>query len=207
MGKEKLTDKQTQILEYIRHEILAKGYPPSIREICQAVDLKSTSSVHAQLSSLEAKGYIRGDLTKSRSIEIIDDDFSLTKRELVNIPIVGTVSCGQPILAEQNIEDYFPVPPEYIHNTNNQTFMLRVKGDSMINVGIYEKDLVIVEQCSSARNGEIVVALIEDSATVKTFYKENGYIRLQPENDYMDPILVEHCEILGRVIGLFRNFI
>ena len=186
MGKEKLTDKQTQILEYIRHEILAKGYPPSIREICQAVDLKSTSSVHAQLSSLEAKGYIRRDLTKSRSIEIIDDDFSLTKRELVNIPIVGTVSCGQPILAEQNIEDYFPVPPEYIHNTNNQTFMLRVKGDSMINVGIYEKDLVIVEQCSSARNGEIVVALIEDSATVKTFYKENGYIRLQPENDYMD---------------------
>ena len=207
MGKEKLTDKQTQILEYIRHEILAKGYPPSIREICQAVDLKSTSSVHAQLSSLEATGYIRRDLTKSRSIEIIDDDFSLTKRELVNIPIVGTVSCGQPILAEQNIEDYFPVPPEYIHNTNNQTFMLRVKGDSMINVGIYEKDLVIVEQCSSARNGEIVVALIEDSATVKTFYKENGYIRLQPENDYMDPILVEHCEILGRVIGLFRNFI
>ena len=207
MGKEKLTDKQTQILEYIRHEILAKGYPPSIREICQAVDLKSTSSVHAQLSSLEAKGYIIRDPTKSRSIEIIDDDFSLTKRELVNIPIVGTVSCGQPILAEQNIEDYFPVPPEYIHNTNNQTFMLRVKGDSMINVGIYEKDLVIVEQCSSARNGEIVVALIEDSATVKTFYKENGYIRLQPENDYMDPILVEHCEILGRVIGLFRNFI
>ena len=207
MGKEKLTDKQTQILEYIRHEILAKGDPTSISEICQAVDLKSTSSVHAQLSSLEAKGYIRRDLTKSRSIEIIDDDFSLTKRELVNIPIVGTVSCGQPILAEQNIEDYFPVPPEYIHNTNNQTFMLRVKGDSMINVGIYEKDLVIVEQCSSARNGEIVVALIEDSATVKTFYKENGYIRLQPENDYMDPILVEHCEILGRVIGLFRNFI
>lgn len=207
MGKEKLTDKQTQILEYIRHEILAKGYPPSIREICQAVDLKSTSSVHAQLSSLEAKGYIRRDLTKSRSIEIIDDDFSLTKRELVNIPIVGTVSCGQPILAEQNIEDYFPVPPEYIHNTNNQTFILRVKGDSMINVGIYETDLVIVEQCSSARNGEIVVALIEDSATVKTFYKENGYIRLQPENDYMDPIIVEHCEILGRVIGLFRNFI
>lgn len=207
MSKETLTDKQTEILEYIRHEILAKGYPPSIREICQAVNLKSTSSVHAHLASLEAKGYIRRDLTKSRSIEIIDDDFSLTKRELVNIPIVGTVSCGQPILAEQNIEDYFPVPPEYIHNTNNQTFMLRVKGDSMINVGIYEKDLVIVEQCSSGRNGEIVVALIEDSATVKTFYKENGYIRLQPENDYMDPIIVEHCEILGRVIGLFRNFI
>ena len=207
MAQGKISAKQEEILEYIKSQILERGFPPSVRDICEAVHLKSTSSVHAQLSSLEAKGYIRRDLTKSRSIEIIDDDFSLTKRELVNIPIVGTVSCGQPILAEQNIEDYFPVPPEYIHNTNNQTFMLRVKGDSMINVGIYEKDLVIVEQCSSARNGEIVVALIEDSATVKTFYKENGYIRLQPENDYMDPILVEHCEILGRVIGLFRNFI
>ena len=207
MSKGNISKKQEEILEYIKSQILERGFPPAVREICDAVNLKSTSSVHAQLSSLEAKGYIRRDLTKSRSIEIIDDDFSLTKRELVNIPIVGTVSCGQPILAEQNIEDYFPVPPEYIHNTNNQTFMLRVKGDSMINVGIYEKDLVIVEQCSSARNGEIVVALIEDSATVKTFYKENGYIRLQPENDYMDPIIVEHCEILGRVIGLFRNFI
>ena len=207
MAYGRISKKQQEILDYIKNEILNRGFPPAVREICEAVNLKSTSSVHAQLSSLEAKGYIRRDLTKSRSIEIIDDDFSLTKRELVNIPIVGTVSCGQPILAEQNIEDYFPVPPEYIHNTNNQTFMLRVKGDSMINVGIYEKDLVIVEQCSSARNGEIVVALIEDSATVKTFYKENGYIRLQPENDYMDPILVEHCEILGRVIGLFRNFI
>ena len=207
MSKGNISKKQEEILEYIKSQILQRGFPPAVREICDAVNLKSTSSVHAQLSSLEAKGYIRRDLTKSRSIEIIDDDFSLTKRELVNIPIVGTVSCGQPILAEQNIEDYFPVPPEYIHNTNNQTFMLRVKGDSMINVGIYEKDLVIVEQCSSARNGEIVVALIEDSATVKTFYKENGYIRLQPENDYMDPIIVEHCEILGRVIGLFRNFI
>ena len=207
MGKEKLTDKQTQILEYIRHEILAKGYPPSIREICQAVDLKSTSSVHAQLSSLEAKGYIRRDLTKSRSIEIIDDDFSLTKRELVNIPIVGTVSCGQPILAEQNIEDYFPVPPEYIHNTNNQTFMLRVKGDSMINAGIFDGDQVLVKQQASAENGDIVVALVEDSATVKTFYKEDGYYRLQPENDSMDPILVQdNLQILGKVFGVFRFF-
>lgn len=203
----KLTDKQAEILEYLKKEILAKGYPPSIREICQAVNLKSTSSVHAHLESLERKGYIRRDLSKSRSIEIIDDDFSLTKREMINIPIVGTVAAGQPILAEQNIEDYFPVPPEYLHNTNNQTFMLRVKGDSMVNVGIYEKDLVIVEQCSTARNSEIVVALIDDSATVKTFYKEKGYIRLQPENDYMEPIIVENCEILGRVIGLFRNFI
>ncbi len=208
MSNAKLTDKQEQILEYIKKETLAKGYPPSIREICEAVHLKSTSSVHAHLESLEKKGYIRRNESKSRSIEIIDDEFSLTKqREMINIPIVGTVAAGEPILAEQNIEDYFPIPPEYLHNTNNQTFMLCVKGDSMINVGIYEKDLVIVEQCSAARNGEIVVALIEDSATVKTFYKEKGYIRLQPENDYMDPIIVENCEILGRVIGLFRNFI
>ena len=208
MSNAKLTDKQEQILEYIKKETLAKGYPPSIREICEAVHLKSTSSVHAHLESLEKKGYIRRNESKSRSIEIIDDEFSITKqREMINIPIVGTVAAGQPILAEQNIEDYFPVPPEYLHNTNNQTFMLRVKGDSMINVGIYEKDLVIVEQCPTARNGEIVVALIENSATVKTFYKEKGYIRLQPENDYMDPIIVENCEILGRVIGLFRNFI
>jgi repressor LexA len=155
---------------------------------------------------LEENGYIRRDLSKPRAIEIIDDDFNLTRRELINVPIVGTVACGEPILAQQNIEDYFPVPPEYLHNTNNQTFMLRVKGDSMVNAGIYEKDLVIAEQCSSARNGDIVVALIEDSATVKTFYKEEDHIRLQPENDYMAPIIVDSCEILGRVIGLYRNY-
>lgn len=204
----KPTPKQEEILECIKEQILTKGCPPSIREICEMVHLKSTSSVHAHLESLEKKGYIRRDESKSRSIEIIDDDFLLTnKREMINIPIVGTVAAGEPILAEQNIEDYFPIPPEYLHNTNNQTFMLRVKGDSMINIGIFEKDLVICEQCSTARDGEIVVALVEDSATVKRFYKENGYIRLQPENDFMDPIIVENCEILGRVIGLFRNFI
>ena len=166
---------------------------------------RSTSSVHAHLETLEKNGYIRRDPTKPRAIEIIDDDFALSRREVVNIPIVGQVAAGQPILATQNIMDYFPVPPEYIHNTNNQTFMLRVKGESMINIGINDGDLLIVEQCSSASNRDIVVALIEDGATVKRYFKENGHIRLQPENDYMDPIIVEHCDILGKVIGLFRQ--
>ncbi len=204
---EKISAKQTEILEFIKSEILEKGFPPSIREICDYVGLKSTSSVHAHLETLEQRGYIKRNLSKSRSIEILDDEFQFSKRELMNIPIVGTVAAGQPIIAEQFIEDYFPIPPEYLHNTNTQTFMLRVKGDSMVNVGIFNKDLVIVEQCKKARNGEIVVALVEDSATVKTFYKEAGHVRLQPENDYMEPIIVDNCEILGRVIGLFRNFI
>lgn len=206
MSNGKITDKQIQILEYIKEQLLAKGYPPSVREICQAVNLKSTSSVHSHLATLEENGYIRRDPTKPRAIEIIDDEFALTRREVINIPIVGAVAAGEPILASQNITDYFPVPPEYIHNTNNQTFMLKVKGESMINVGIYDGDLLIIDQCNSARNGEIVVALVEDSATVKTFYKEKNYIRLQPENDTMDPIIVDNCQILGKVIGLFRQF-
>ena len=176
-----------------------------MREICKAVGLKSTSSVHAHLASLEENGYIRRDPTKPRAIEIIDEDFALSRREVINIPVVGQVAAGQPILATQNIMDYFPVPPEYIHNTNNQTFMLRVKGESMINIGINDGDLRIVEQCSSASNRDIVVALIDDGATVKRYFKENGHIRLQPENDYMDPIIVDHCDILGKVIGLFRQ--
>lgn len=206
MSNGKITSKQMEILEYIKEQLLEKGYPPSVREICQAVNLKSTSSVHSHLATLEENGYIRRDPTKPRAIEIIDDEFALSRRELINIPIVGAVAAGEPILATQNIQDYFPVPPEYLNNTNNQTFMLRVKGESMINVGIYDGDLLIVDQCNSARNGEIVVALVEDSATVKTFYKEKDYIRLQPENDFMDPIIVENCQILGKVIGLFRQF-
>ncbi len=206
MSNGKITAKQTQILEYIKEQLLAKGYPPSVREICQAVNLKSTSSVHSHLATLEENGYIRRDPTKPRAIEIIDDEFALSRREVINIPIVGSVAAGEPILATQNIQDYFPVPPEYLRNTNNQTFMLKVKGESMINVGIYDGDLLIVDQCNSAGNGEIVVALVEDSATVKTFYKEKGYIRLQPENDTMEPIIVENCQILGKVIGLFRQF-
>ena len=205
MGNGRISTKQQEILEYIKEQILSHGYPPTVRDICQAVNLRSTSSVHAHLETLEKNGYIRRDPTKPRAIEIIDDDFALSRREVVNIPIVGQVAAGQPILATQNIMDYFPVPPEYIHNTNNQTFMLRVKGESMINIGINDGDLLIVEQCSSASNRDIVVALIEDGATVKRYFKENGHIRLQPENDYMDPIIVEHCDILGKVIGLFRQ--
>ena len=197
-----LTEKQKQILEYIKSETLLKGYPPSVREICQAVHLKSTSSVHAHLSTLEDKGYIRRDPTKPRAIEIIDDEFALTRREMTNVPIIGTVTAGEPILAQENIEDYFPIPVEYLPNA--VVFMLKVRGDSMINAGIYNGDTVIVEQRSTAKNGYIVVAMLNDSATVIRFYKENGYYRLQPENDTMDPILCDHVDILGKVIGLVR---
>ena len=174
-----LTDKQRQILEYIKSEILKRGYPPSVREICTAVRLKSTSSVHAHLSALEEKGFIRRDPTKPRAIEIIDDEYSPSRREMVNVPIIGTVTAGMPILAHENIDDYFPMPVEFLPNA--VLFMLKVRGDSMINAGIYNGDTVIVEQRSTAKNGDIVVALIEDSATVKTYYKENGHYRLQPE--------------------------
>lgn len=205
MDYSKLSAKQQEILEYLKECILKKGYPPAVREICEAVKLKSTSSVHAHLETLEEKGFIRKDPTKPRAIEILDDTFNLSRRELVNVPIVGAVSCGAPILANENIEGYFPVPPEYLHN--KETFMLKVKGDSMINAGIFHGDLVLVEKANTARNSDIVVALIEDSATVKTFYRENGHIRLQPENDSMDPIIVENdMAILGKVIGLFRTF-
>ncbi|MBO5238476.1 MAG: transcriptional repressor LexA [Lachnospiraceae bacterium] len=203
MGNGKITDKQREILEYMKEQILSKGYPPSVREICSAVHLKSTSSVHSHLETLEKNGYIRRDPTKPRAIEIVDDTFNLTRRELVNVPILGRVAAGQPLLADDNINGYFPLPPEYVNN--KQTFMLTVKGESMINAGIFDGDLVLVEQTSVARNGEIVVALIDDSATVKTFYKEKDYIRLQPENDSMDPIIVQDCMIMGRVIGLYRK--
>ena len=206
MSNGKISAKQQEILEYIKSQLLAKGYPPSVREICEAVHLKSTSSVHSHLETLEKNGYIRRDPTKPRAIDIIDEEFALTRRELVNVPIVGTVAAGEPILATENITDYFPIPPEFLHNTNKQTFILKVKGESMINIGINNGDLVIVEQCNTASNGDLVVALVDDSATVKTFYRENGYIRLQPENDAMDPIIVESCDILGKVIGLFRSY-
>ncbi len=198
----KITEKQMQILEYIKESILQRGYPPTVREICDRVKLKSTSSVHAHLEQLEKNGYIRRDPAKPRTIEIVDDEFSLTRREIVQVPVIGTVAAGAPILAEENIEDYFPIPTDYL--PNKQTFLLKVKGDSMIEAGIFDGDRVLVEQASSASNGEIVVALVEDSATVKRFYKEKGYYRLQPENSSMDPILVPEVTILGKVIGLFR---
>ncbi len=201
--KPALSAKQKEILEYIKQCILSKGYPPSVREICEAVHLSSTSSVHSQLNTLENKGYIRRDPTKPRTLEIVDDDnFNLARREIVNVPLLGQVAAGQPLLAVENIENYIPILPEYLPNA--PSFMLRVKGDSMINVGIFDRDLLIVEQTSTARNGDIVVALIDDSVTVKTFYKEMNQIRLQPENDTMDPIIVPDCTILGRVVGVFR---
>ena len=204
MAYGKITDKQSQILEYIKSEILNKGYPPSVRDICQAVNLKSTSSVHSHLETLEKNGYIRRDPTKPRTIEIIDDNFNLVRREVVNVPMVGTVAAGQPILAIENIDNYFPIPSEYM--PNEETFMLKVKGESMINAGILDGDNILVKRQTTAKNGDMVVALVEDSATVKTFYKENGHIRLQPENDDMDPIIVPDCEIIGKVFGVFRFF-
>lgn len=204
MSYGKITPKQKEILEFMKKEILSKGYPPAVREICEAVHLKSTSSVHSHLETLEKNGYIRRNPSKTRAIEIVDDNFNLTRREIVNVPIVGTVTAGQPILAVENIESYFPIPMDYM--PNQETFMLKVKGESMINAGIFDGDTVLVQKQSHAKNGDFVVALIEDSATVKTFYKEKDYYRLQPENDYMDPIIVPDVEILGKVIGLFRMF-
>ncbi|MDE6950991.1 MAG: transcriptional repressor LexA [Lachnospiraceae bacterium] len=202
MAKGKITAKQQEILEYMKEEILKKGYPPTVREICQAVHLKSTSSVHAHLETLEKLGMIERDPTKPRAIEICDDSFQMVRKEMVSLPVVGTVAAGQPILAQQNIESYFPVPAEFV--PGGESFVLKVKGDSMINVGILDGDQIFVKCCNTATNGDIVVALVEDSATVKTFYKEADHIRLQPENDSMDPILVKECVILGKVFGVFR---
>ena len=162
----------------------------------------STSSVHSHLETLEENGYIRRDPTKPRTIEILDDSFNLTRREMVNVPMLGSVAAGQPILAQENIENYFPIPAELL--PNQQTFMLRVKGDSMINAGIFNGDQIIVAQQETAENGDIVVALLDDSATVKRFFREEGHIRLQPENDAMEPILAESVQVLGKVIGLMR---
>ncbi len=202
MSKGKISKKQEEILEYIKAQILERGFPPAVREICDAVNLKSTSSVHSHLETLEKNGYIRRDPTKPRAIEILDDNFNLTRREMVQVPIVGRVAAGEPILAEQNIEEYFPLPVDYM--PNKDLFMLKVRGESMINVGVYDGDFVVVEKQNYASNGDMVVAMIEDGATVKTFYKENGHIRLQPENDFMDPFILPDVEILGRVIGVMR---
>jgi len=204
MGYGKITAKQSEILEYIKAEILKKGYPPAVREICEAVNLKSTSSVHSHLETLEKNGYIRRDPTKPRAIEIMDDSFQMVRHEMASIPIVGTVAAGQPILAEQNIEGYFPIPTEMV--PAGESFVLKVKGDSMINAGIFNGDQIFVQACNTAKNGDTVVALVDDSATVKTFYKERDHIRLQPENDDMDPIIVDDCQILGKVFGVFRLY-
>ena len=202
MPSGKITAKQQEILEYIKETILKKGYPPAVREICEAVHLKSTSSVHSHLETLEQNGYIRRDPTKPRAIEILDDCFNLTRREVVNVQILGSIAAGQPLLAQENIENYFPIPVDVLPNA--EIFMLKVKGESMINAGIYNGDHILVAQQSHADNGEIVVALLEDSATVKRFYKEDNHYRLQPENDFMEPIICNEVQILGKVVGLMR---
>ena len=175
-----------------------------MRDICEAVHLKSTSSVHSHLETLEKNGYIRRDPTKPRAIEIIDDTFNLSRREVVNVPLLGRVAAGEPLLAVENVESYFPIPAEYM--PNEETFMLKVKGESMINAGIFDGDNVLVKRQSTASDGDMVVALVEDSATVKTFYKEKDHYRLQPENDTMEPIIVDECTVLGKVFGVFRFF-
>ena len=198
MDKSKLTPIQQKILDYIKEETLTKGFPPSVRDICAAVNLKSTSSVFTHLGNLEKKGYIKRDPTKPRAITICDDSFNMIRTEIVSIPVVGQVAAGAPILAEENIDSYIPIPASMCPK-GSDAFILNVKGDSMINAGIYNGDQIFVEVCNTAKNGDQIVALIDDSATVKTFYKENGHIRLQPENDSMDPIIVEgKLSILGR---------
>ena len=211
-----LTKRQITILDFIIQQIRIKGYPPSVREIGEAVGLQSSSTVHSHLTQLEQKGYIKRDPTKPRAIMILkdsngDEDFYTTPsaendtfEEMISLPLVGQVAAGQPILAEENVEDTIPFPMRFIRH--NDSFLLKVKGDSMINVGIFDGDLIIVAPTQVANNGEIVVALIDDEATVKTFYKEKGRIRLQPENDSMEPIYATDVQILGKVIGLFRTF-
>ncbi|WP_069649537.1 transcriptional repressor LexA [Caloranaerobacter ferrireducens] len=203
---EDLSFKQIEILEFIKKEIQVKGYPPSVREICKAVGLKSTSTVHGHLSKLERKGYIRRDPTKPRAIEILDKDNIYnyySKKEIIEVPVVGKVTAGEPILAVQNIEDMFPLPLDFIQS--DKVFILSVKGESMIEAGILDGDYVIVRQQNYANNGDIIVALIEDEATIKRFFKEADHIRLQPENQYLEPIIVNDVKILGKVIGVFRK--
>lgn len=204
MAYGKISKKQQEILDYMKDQILSKGYPPSVREICEAVNLKSTSSVHSHLETLEKNGYIRRDPTKPRAIEIVDDEFNITRRDLVSVPVLGSVAAGQPILAVENIAEYFPLPSEYM--PNEESFILIVKGDSMINVGVYNGDKIIVKKTNTASNGDMIVALVEDSATVKTFYHEGDHIRLQPENDNMEPIILDKVDIIGKVIGLIRMY-
>lgn len=196
-------DKQLEIYEFLKLYTENKGYPPSVREICEAVNLRSTSTVHGHLKRLEKKGLIKRDPTKPRALEIIE--MSNSKKEMLNIPIIGKVTAGAPILATENIEDTFPIPIDYIKH-NDELFILKVAGDSMINAGINDGDYAIIEKAPTAENGEIVVALIENEATIKTFYKEKDHIRLQPENDSLSPIIVEDCSILGKLVGLFRAY-
>lgn len=196
-------DKQTEIYEFIKTHIREKGYPPSVREICKGVGLSSTSTVHGHLARLEKKGMIRRDSTKPRTIEILKDP--PIKKEMVSIPIIGKVTAGEPILAVENVEDTFPISLNFIPS-NKDLFMLNISGESMIEAGIMDGDLAIIEKTNYAANGDIVVALIDNEATIKRFFKEKDHIRLQPENKTMSPIIVENCTIIGKLIGLFRKY-
>ena len=196
-------EKQSEIYEFLKVFTENKGYPPSVREICEAVNLRSTSTVHGHLKKLESKGLIKRDPTKPRALEIVG--INSNRKEMLNVPIVGKITAGEPILATENIEDTFPIPIDYIKH-NNEVFMLKVTGNSMINAGINDGDYAIIEKRQTAINGEIVVALIENEATIKTFYKEKDHIRLQPENNALDPIIVDDCLILGKLVGLFRAY-
>ncbi len=205
-----LKENEQKILDFMKKQIKENGYPPSVREICKAVGLKSTSSVHLYLTRLAEKGYITKKDLKTRAIKIVgnEEDPNENDVNLFSIPLVGNVAAGAPILAEENIEDYFKLPMNFIPRAalNGNTYMLKVKGESMINVGIYDGDYIIVLKQNTATNGEIVVAMIENEATVKTFYKEKDYVRLQPENNSMEPIIVKDVQILGKVVGLFRKY-
>lgn len=195
--------KQEEILQFIKDQLCEKGYPPSVREICSAVGLRSTSTVHGHLERLEKKGYIRRDPTKPRAIEVVDSN--LFKREMINIPVVGTVTAGQPILAVENVEDTFTIPITYV-KSDKELFMLTISGESMIEAGILDGDKVIIEKTDTAENGEIVIALIGNEATIKRFFKEKDHIRLQPENKTMEPIIVDDCKIIGKIVGLYREY-
>ena len=197
-----LKDKQLLIYEFLKDFTSQKGYPPTVREICKAVGLKSTSSVHGHLKQLEKEGLIKRDPTKPRALEIVD---SVIKKEMINVPIIGKVTAGLPILANENIEDSFPLPLDYVKH-NNDLFMLKVSGSSMIKAGILDGDLAIIEKTQTASNGDKIVALIENESTLKTFYRENDHIRLQPENDEMEAIIVDNCSILGKLIGIYRTY-
>jgi repressor LexA len=197
------SNKQLEIYEYIKNQIKEKGYPPSVREIGAAVGLKSTSTVHGHLERLEKKGLIKRDATKPRTIEVIEN--SENRKEIINIPIIGTITAGSPILAIENIEDIFPLPIDYV-KSNKELFMLKVSGESMIEAGILDGDLSIIEKANSAQNGDIVVALIENEATLKRFFKEKDHIRLQPENKNMDPIIVPDCQVIGKLVGIYRQY-
>lgn len=218
---ESLKVREREILTYMKNEIKKKGYPPTVREMCTALGIKSTSTTHKDLENLEKKGYIKKDPSKPRALmiidpgadididlELVDNTYINTERtDVVDIPVIGRIAAGTPILAEQNIEDSFPVPSRFLSKGNN--FMLTVRGESMIEAGIFDGDYILVQEQHTANNGDIVVAMIdgfESEATVKTFYKENGHIRLQPENKSMSPIIVSDVKILGLVKGVFRYF-